>query len=68
MYYDIFKGGVMKDLEYYVGQELTPEVEKELEDLGVLVHKPGFAFTCDFNPFRVNAEIENNIITGFYNG
>jgi Peptidase inhibitor I78 family len=58
----------MESLDKHVGKELTPELKAKLENQGVRVHTPGSVFTADFNPFRQNAEVKDNVITRIYQG
>jgi hypothetical protein len=58
----------MKNLQDYIGKELTPAITSELESRGVRVWTPGSVGTADFQPFRQNAKIKDNIIVSFYEG
>ena len=61
----------MTDPNDHIGEELTPELEVEFKtEFGnIRIKRPGYAYTADWKPFRLNIHVDkDNVITGTDNG
>lgn len=63
----------MKSMNNLIGQTLEEarsslSAQKELKYRIVKTDGKGMIITCDFNPDRLNLEVENGIITNVYEG
>lgn len=53
-----------------IGKPLTESIEKQLRSFGdIRIKRPGFMYTQDFKPSRINIVVDkNNIVTHVGNG